>query len=71
MFRCGSGIGSNQPDALSIEYPMAGSISQEQKQGQGEDDASTKESKKIAAATKRKENAWREGKEESKGSGGT
>jgi hypothetical protein len=55
MFRCGSGIGSNQPDALSIEYPMAGSISQEQKQGQGEDDASTKESKKIAAATKRKE----------------
>ena len=55
MFRCGSGIGSNQPEALSIEYPMAGSISQEQKQGQGEDDASTKESKKIAAATKRKE----------------
>ena len=66
MFRCGSGIGSNQPEALSIEYPMAGSISQEQTQGQDEDDAATIESKKIAAATKRNERPRRKAKKNQK-----
>jgi hypothetical protein len=53
MFRCRSASVSNQPEALSIEYPMAASMPISEEHTIGPAAATTKKRKKNAATTKR------------------